>query len=350
MLPLSTLNQFGTKLEYFPRWGLVALAARSCLREPQIMTGFPSGYLTRSSQSPELFRRLSLIRAAETCAAAASAPTREIVTDARRSIIAAERRGNKSILAFQQPGFGAESISAADWVISAAGRPEEDEAKRDAVRAVVLTFGGARLASTQRAILRDVQTLHRAARQQAWTDNSPVPTEFFATHSDFTRELLLLGDSGVQIVTAFSRDLADYLLRNPQSLYALAPRHFEEFIAHMLERRGFQVELTLPTRDKGRDIIAIRSRTKPVKLLIECKRYHPENKVGIDIVQRLYGVVMDEGATQGIVATTSYFTGDAMVFLRRHPRKLDPKDFPRLVKWLQERDQNLLQTSVDQEC
>ncbi|HAB15275.1 MAG TPA: hypothetical protein PLX89_16495 [Verrucomicrobiota bacterium] len=110
-----------------------------------------------------------------------------------------------------------------------------DEAKRDAVRAIALSFGGARLAGTQRAILRDVQTLHRAARQQGWTDKTPVPCEFFATHLDFTRELLLLGDSGVQVITAFSRDLADYLLRNPHGLYALNSRHFEEFIAIILE-------------------------------------------------------------------------------------------------------------------
>src|SRR5437762_3487019 len=104
MLPNTELNKFGTKLQHFPRWSLVALAARSCLREPQIVPGLPSAYLSSPTQNPELFKRLILIRAAESCAAAATPPNREIFEDARRAIHPFPgRRENRFPLAFQSP-------------------------------------------------------------------------------------------------------------------------------------------------------------------------------------------------------------------------------------------------------
>ena len=343
MLPLSELHKFGKRLEEFPRWSLVALAARTCLREPQIVPGLPSGYLTRSTQNRELFKRLVLIHAAQTCAASGRAPDRVVFEDARRAVLTIRGETNRSILAFQQPQLFPDSVSHADWLMSACGRPDIADAKRDAIKALALIFGGARLLPTQKAILRDIQVLQRAARKHDWSDSTPVPSEFFATHLDFTPELSLVKDGISSLITSVSSDLVDFLTRNPNAMYGLSGRQFEEVLADVFGRRGYKVELTLATRDKGRDIVAISSGQKPVKLIVECKRYHPENKVGIEVVQRLYGVAVDGKASKGIIATTSYFTSDAKEFLRRHPKKLEPQDFPSLVKWLRDADQILVE-------
>lgn len=61
-----------------------------------------------------------------------------------------------------------------------------------------------------------------------------------------------------------------------------------------------------------------------------------ENKVGINIVQRLHGVVNGEPATCGIIATTSSFTQPATEFLQRPmvEYRLAGRDFDGLTQWL----------------
>lgn len=70
------------------------------------------------------------------------------------------------------------------------------------------------------------------------------------------------------------------------------------------------------------------------KYLIECKRYAEENKVGIQPVRSLYGVVTDEGATKGIIVTTSSFTSGADEFIQRHKWQLEGRDFNGILEWL----------------
>src|SRR5258708_40197380 len=56
-------------------------------------------------------------------------------------------------------------------------------------------------------------------------------------------------------------------------LISLTPRQFEELIAEIWSRFGYEVELTARTRDGGRDIIAIRRSVEAsYRHLIECKR------------------------------------------------------------------------------
>jgi restriction system protein len=105
------------------------------------------------------------------------------------------------------------------------------------------------------------------------------------------------------------------LARNPQRLYQISPRNFEEIIAHVFSRNGFQVELTKQSRDGGRDIIAIKSDLGiPLKYIIEYKRYAYSNPVSVGLVRNLYGVQMQEGANKSVLATTSRFTTDAKEF------------------------------------
>lgn len=101
-----------------------------------------------------------------------------------------------------------------------------------------------------------------------------------------------------------------YLAEHPEEIYRnLSPREFEEFMAQLYNKLGYNVELTQTTRDGGKDIIL----RKPDILddmvyYVECKRYKEKNKVGLDVVQRLTGIIETDKVNGGIIATTSYLS------------------------------------------
>ena len=106
-----------------------------------------------------------------------------------------------------------------------------------------------------------------------------------------------------------SNDLLDALALDPSLLHHLHWRTFEELVAELLSRQGFDVYLTPPSADRGVDIYAKRSETHgPVLYVVECKRYDIDRAVGPELVRTLFGVVERERATRGILATTSVFT------------------------------------------
>ena len=122
---------------------------------------------------------------------------------------------------------------------------------------------------------------------------------------------------------------------NPEEMRHLTSRQFEELIADLLTRLGYSVDLTQQTRDGGFDIYAAKKEPLGSFLyLVECKRYTPPNKVGVDVVRSLYGVVQSENANAGIVASSSFFTGDAQEFQRKHIHELQLKDFIAVQEWL----------------
>jgi restriction system protein len=111
---------------------------------------------------------------------------------------------------------------------------------------------------------------------------------------------------------AASEALIRALAREPALLHRLHWRRFEELVAHLLERQGFEVELTPPSGDRGVDIYARRQGALgPTLYVVECKKYRLDRPVGPDLVRALYGVVERERASGGILATTSVFTAGA---------------------------------------
>ena len=125
------------------------------------------------------------------------------------------------------------------------------------------------------------------------------------------------------------------LSRHPEELLAMAPRAFEELIAELLAREGMDVTLTPPSRDRGRDILAV-ARTPVSKqlYLVECKRYARGNPVDVTVVRSLYGVVMKENASSGVIVTTSRFTSDALNFAEPVQYRMGLVDFQSLLGWL----------------
>jgi|GEM_PF-2999447 len=141
---------------------------------------------------------------------------------------------------------------------------------------------------------------------------------------------------------AYWQVLLDELVTDFPRLHGLPPRAFEELVAHLLERDGYTVELTPETRDGGRDILAYKNGVFANNLfLVECKRYAPQNPVGIGMVQRLYGVLQGERATAAALVTTSSFTRDAVRWSDPLGHQLTLRDFEFMKVWVTEHAQEI---------
>lgn len=122
------------------------------------------------------------------------------------------------------------------------------------------------------------------------------------------------------------------ILVNNERIYDLTPRDFEGLVAEVFRENGFDVVLTQQTRDGGSDIIATYSLGgMPYLVLIECKKYSPNNKVGVSLVRSFLGVQMDQKANKGVIVTTSTFTRDARVFAERQNHLITLLDYNDLL-------------------
>jgi HJR/Mrr/RecB family endonuclease len=86
-------------------------------------------------------------------------------------------------------------------------------------------------------------------------------------------------------------------------------------------RPGAEVKVTQSSRDRGVDAIAFDP--DPIrggKFVIQAKRYN--GVVDVSAVRDLYGVLMNEGASRGILVTTSYFGRDSYEFAKDKPLTL----------------------------
>lgn len=116
----------------------------------------------------------------------------------------------------------------------------------------------------------------------------------------------------IKEISVINKEWIEIIKHDPAYMLEMKPREFEEFIAELWFKRGYEIELTSSTRDGGKDIYAFKKNIEGDFLYaIECKRYATNNKVGRPILQQLYGVVESEKLTGGIIAATSYFSKDA---------------------------------------
>jgi restriction system protein len=100
---------------------------------------------------------------------------------------------------------------------------------------------------------------------------------------------------------------------------------FEHLIREVFEKEfsqaGGEVKITQASRDGGVDAVAFDP--DPIrggKIVIQAKRY--TNTVGVSAVRDLYGTVVNEGATKGILVTTSDYGPDAYAFAKGKPLTL----------------------------
>lgn len=131
-------------------------------------------------------------------------------------------------------------------------------------------------------------------------------------------------DEGLRAIEATAGGISNSLIRalagDPELMYSISPRRFEELVADLYEREGYEVELTPVSRDGGVDIYAVqRTAFGSFLTVIDCKRYRKDRPIEVGLVRQLLGTVEAHDASIGVLATTSFFTRGAQAF--QHDRK-----------------------------
>jgi restriction system protein len=105
------------------------------------------------------------------------------------------------------------------------------------------------------------------------------------------------------------------------NLMDLTPGEFEGLITNLFTSMGLDTRQTRASRDGGVDCVAFDSR--PVlggKVVIQAKRY--KHTVGVSAVRDLFGTVQNEGASKGILVTTSGYGKASYDFAKGKPLEL----------------------------
>lgn len=118
-----------------------------------------------------------------------------------------------------------------------------------------------------------------------------------------------------------SYNVADSL-DEAENLAAMDWQDFEHLIRELFEKEfnqsGGEVKITRASKDGGVDAIAFDP--DPIrggKIVIQAKRY--TNVVGVSAVRDLYGTVLNEGATKGILVSTADYGPDSYSFAKDKP-------------------------------
>ncbi len=110
-------------------------------------------------------------------------------------------------------------------------------------------------------------------------------------------------------------------LESRPNLLDLTPTEFEVLVSNLFSKMGLDTKLTRSSRDGGVDAVAFD--TRPVlggKVVIQAKRYR--DTVGVSAVRDLYGTMLNEGASKGILVCTSGYGPDAFNFAKDKPIEL----------------------------
>jgi restriction system protein len=109
------------------------------------------------------------------------------------------------------------------------------------------------------------------------------------------------------------------------NLASITWEDFEHLVRELFEKefasRGGEVKITQASRDGGVDAVAFDP--DPItggKIVIQAKRY--TKTVGVSAVRDLYGTLMNEGASRGILVTTADYGPDAYNFANGKPLTL----------------------------
>jgi restriction system protein len=105
------------------------------------------------------------------------------------------------------------------------------------------------------------------------------------------------------------------------NLMELTPTEFEALIQNLFIKMGLEARQTRASRDGGVDCVAWDPR--PIfggKVVIQAKRY--KNTVGVSAVRDLFGTLQNEGASKGILVTTSGYGQASFDFARNKPIEL----------------------------
>ena len=135
-------------------------------------------------------------------------------------------------------------------------------------------------------------------------------------------------------VATLSETITLALQKNPEAIRELSPRQFEEFVAELMEKAGYDVTLTKESRDNGVDIYAVKNDSFGRFLtVVDCKKYREDRKIGIEVVRGMIGTLQIENASHAMLATTSAFSSVCKKYEAEHKYQISLRDHSDIVNW-----------------
>lgn len=140
----------------------------------------------------------------------------------------------------------------------------------------------------------------------------------------------------VQAVNLPWFEIIKIIQRDPDEVYRIDWRAWEEIIAGAYELDGANVVLTPRSNDKGRDVIATYPQGS-IRIFDQVKRYALTNIVEASEVRELLGTLLvQQNVSKGIISTTSTFApGVADEFKDLMPYRLELRPRNILLPWLE---------------
>lgn len=149
------------------------------------------------------------------------------------------------------------------------------------------------------------------------------------------RDLFASEELPIALGMFFDQRFIDFLHANLGEMGMMHWRQFEGLVAERLRRSGLHVELGPGRNDEGVDIRAWDAEPRsddPALLLVQCKR--TSAKVDKVVVKALAADVMFEGASRGLVATTSAWSPGARATVQARGYPVDEANRDTIRNWL----------------
>lgn len=184
-------------------------------------------------------------------------------------------------------------------------------AQRDAARVIVLANTG----FSQR--LRDEVT-HRLPVEVELLGLDDLRTwisRIDSTEEDIDAEAAI-------IVQDLASRFASIIARNPRALDRIEWRDLERIIAEIFRGLGFDVELTPPAKDGGKDVVLqCLVRGARHSYIVEVKHWRSGTRVGSSAVREFVDVVAREARQGGVFLSSSGYTENAFELLTEIERQ-----------------------------
>lgn len=120
-----------------------------------------------------------------------------------------------------------------------------------------------------------------------------------------------------------------------KSIKSISWQEFEELVGEVYRRKGYKVtEMGRGGADGGVDLVLKRNGEV---IYVQCKQWRMD-RVGVQIVRELFGVIAAEGASGGIVISSGTFTDEAVEFVKG--KQIEIIDGPELYRMISDVQKN----------
>lgn len=130
--------------------------------------------------------------------------------------------------------------------------------------------------------------------------------------------------------------IAKELISKGKHLSELNWRDFENLIGYLLEKDGWQVEVTQGSKDGGIDLIAIKNDINigSIKTIWQAKKYGIKNLVRLNEVRELYASREESKASKAIIVTTNRLSRDAINWIRKDEYRFGYMQHKEVEDWI----------------